>query len=197
MNLGAVLLAAGRSSRFGRNKLLEDFGGMPVVCRVLDALCRVQASRMAVVTGCGEVAEYGRVRGLRVIGNDAPEKGLSHSIALGVRAIADMDAVLLVAADMPLLTGDSLCALVRAFEEGGCQAACLGDETHWGNPAVFSRVCFDALCALTGDRGARGVLRSLGDCVRIVPCLHPGELADADTPQALSRLAKRALYTGG
>lgn len=197
MNIGAVLLAAGQSSRFGKNKLLEDFCGTPVVCRAMDALCQVKASRMAVVTGCREVEALGRSHGFSVIVNGAPQAGLSHSITLGVRAMADMDAVLLVAADMPLLTGDSLCALVRAFVAGGYPAACLGDETHWGNPALFSRACFGALCALAGDRGAKGVLRSLEGRALVVPCLHPGELADADTPQLLAQLAKRARVNRG
>ena len=160
MNIGAVLLAAGQSSRFGKNKLLEDFCGTPVVCCAMDALCQVKASRMAVVTGCREVEALGRSHGFSVIVNDAPQAGLSHSITLGVRAMADMDAVLLVAADMPLLTGDSL-------------------------------------CALAGDRGAKGVLRSLEGRALVVPCLHPGELADADTPQLLAQLAKRARVNRG
>ena len=56
MKLGVVLLAAGRSERFGGNKLLADYCGRPMVCRALEAATALRAARTAVVTGCGEIA---------------------------------------------------------------------------------------------------------------------------------------------
>ena len=189
MRLGVVLLAAGMSKRFGANKLLADYGGRPVICSALDAIRACGAARMAAVISCDETAALAEAGGCEVILNDHPEAGQAGSIVLGVMAMQDMDAVLLLAADQPRLTGESLLRLKEAFEDSGKEAACLRDETHMGNPAVFSRRCFDELLALSGDRGAKGVLRAHEDSLLVVDCLYAHELADADTPQALAEIA--------
>ena len=191
MRLGAVLLAAGLGTRWRTgNKLLADFGGKPMICRAMDALAELGCERAAVVTGNGRIVTLAEEYGMQVVRNDEPELGMSHSIALGVRAMRDMDAILLMAADQPLLTGASLRALVDAQRESCKGIACLRDETHWGNPAVFSSKYFDALLALTGDAGAKRVLRENEDDLRIVDCLHPHELQDADDPDALTQLLR-------
>ena len=196
MRLGAVLLAAGQGRRFAQaqpgagSKLLIPVDGKPLVCYAMDALAALRADQTAVVTGDERIARLARERGFGVVVNDQPERGQGHSIALGADALREaVDALLLLAADQPRLTADSLGRLVRAYEAGGKGLACLRDETHWGNPAVFSRGYFASLCALDGDRGARRILLSHEDDLLIVPCLHPGELADVDTPQALSALS--------
>lgn len=192
MRLGLVLLAAGRSERFGANKLLADYRGKPVVCCALEAMDAVPAAKKAVVTGCGEIAHLAEAHGFDVIVNDAPQLGQSHSIHLGTTAMRDMDAVLLLAADQPGLTGASLSALAEAFCAGRKGIACLRDETHMGNPAVFSARYYPALLSLAGDRGAKGILRANEEDLLIVNCLHPGELGDADTPEALDALRRCA-----
>lgn len=192
MRLGAVLLAAGMSKRFGANKLLADYCGRPVLCAALDAMKALGAARMAAVVSCDETEALAKTSGCMVIRNDMPEMGQAHSIVLGVSAMRDMDAVLLLAADQPRLTGESLLRLAQAFEASGKEAACLRDETHMGNPAVFSAACFEELLALAGDRGAKGVLRAHEGSLLVVDCLYPHELADADTPQALCDIAALA-----
>ena len=74
--------------------------------------------------------------------------------------------------------------------------ACLEDESHRGNPAVFPAACFDELLALRGDCGAKGVLRAHGDELTVVRSRFPGELADADEPQALALLRGRLAQRG-
>ena len=190
MRLGAVLLAAGRSLRFGSNKLLHHFDGQPMVCRALDTVRQLDAARRAAVVSCEEVAALAREHGFEVIQNDAPEAGQAESVVLGTKAMMDMDAVLFLAGDQPRLSGTSLCLLVKGFEESGRGIACLEDETHSGNPAVFARAYFPELLSLSGDRGAKGILRKHEDDLLIVRCLHPNELADADTPQALEAIER-------
>lgn len=190
MKLGVVLLAAGKSTRFGANKLLAGFCGRPMVCYSLEAAAALKPARTAVVTGCGEVARLAEGYGFEVIANNAPQLGQSHSICLGVRAMQDMDAVLLMVCDQPRLTGASLARLVERFACSGKSVACLRDGTHMGNPAVFARQCFDELLALQGDRGAKGVLRAHEDDLLVVDTVGLDELADADTPDVLAALCK-------
>lgn len=190
MKLGVVLLAAGKSERFGANKLLAGFHGRPMVCCALEAAISLKAARTAVVSGCGEVSRLAEEPGCEVIVNDAPQLGQSHSIRLGVRAMQDMDAVLLMVCDQPSLTAASLERLVQRFACSGKSVACLRDGTHMGNPAIFARQCFDELLALQGDRGAKGVLRAHEGDLLVVDTVGPDELADADTPDMLAALCK-------
>lgn len=188
MKLGVVLLAAGKSVRFGSNKLLADFCGQTMVCRMMDTAKALEAERLAAIVSCDEVAKLARDRGFEVIQNEAPELGQARSVVLGAAFMADMDAVLFLAGDMPLLTGESLRLLMTRFEASGKGIACLADETHRGNPAVFSRSYFPALLSLEGDRGAKRILRDNGADLLVVPCLYANELADADTPEMLERI---------
>lgn len=186
--LGVVLLAAGRSERFGANKLLADFDGVPMVCRALRVLREIGADQAVAVVSCAQVERLVREYGFTVVYNEAPQLGMARSICLGMAAMKEMDAVMLMVADQPLLTADSLRELVCAFEDSARAIACLCDETHSGNPAVFSRLYFDRLMRLEGDSGAKRILRENEDDLLVVRCLREGELADADTPQTLLRL---------
>ena len=193
MRLGAVLLAAGRSLRFGReDKLLADAGGRTMLSRALETLNALDADERAAVVSSEEASKLAEEVGFDVVRNDEPEAGLSRSIALGVlwAHAKGCDAVLLAVADQPLLTAESLAALLAAFRRTG-RVACLADESHRGNPAVFPAACFAELLALRGDCGAKGVLRKHEDELTVVRCRYPCELADADEPQALERLRGR------
>lgn len=188
MKLGVVLLAAGRSSRFGENKLLASFGGRSMVCRAMDAAKAVHACRTAVVTGNCDIARLAQDYGYGVIENHEPELGQSHSICLGVNAMQDMDALLLMVCDQPLLSGASLAHLLEAFARSDKGIACLCDQSHMGNPAVFAQTYYPALLSLCGDRGAKGILRAYEDDLLVVPALDENELGDADTPEALEAM---------
>ena len=191
MKLGVVLLAAGKSTRFGANKLLAGFCGRPMVCYSLEAAVALKPARTAVVTGCGEVLRLAEGYGCEVIVNDAPQLGQSHSIRLGVCAMQDMDAVLLMVCDQPHLTGASLERLAQRYACSQQGIACLRDSTHSGNPAIFSRRHFAELLALEGDRGAKGVLRAHEGDLLVVETIRPDELADADTPDTLEAMRKQ------
>ena len=192
MNVGAVVLAAGLSARFGGNKLLARLGDRPLLGHALEVLCGAQGiARRAAVVSDARVAQLVREAGLEVIKNDEPKLGQAHSIVLAAQAMRDMDALLLMAGDQPLLRAATLTRLLRAFTESGKGIACLEDGTHRGNPAVFSAAYGERLLSLTGDRGAGALLRANEADLLVVPCTDADELSDADTPQALERIRKR------
>lgn len=189
MTLGACLLAAGRGRRWGRpgeNKLLAPFCGRPMIEWAMDALEALGAERALVVTGDAKIAALAEKRGMQIVENREPERGLSRSIALGAEAMEGMDAALFLAGDQPRVTGASLLALRSAFEASGRPLACLCDDTHWGNPAIFDKRFFGELKSLTGDKGAKGILlRHEGELLRL-RC-GEGELMDFDTAEEAAR----------
>ena len=188
MKIGAVVLAAGLSRRYGANKLLVRIGNKPMVGIAFDTLKAIGGLDVAAVISDPAVAALAREAGVRVIHNAQPELGQGHSIALAANAMREMDALLLMAADQPNLSVESVKKLIDTFREGGCGMACLRDETHAGNPAIFVAQYFGEMEALSGDTGAKWIMKRHPEDVRVVPCLHDGELADADTPRALDEL---------
>lgn len=186
--LGVVVLAAGQSRRFGRNKLLEDVGGKAMLEHAFEAAKGIGASCAVSVVSCNATADLARHHGFDVIMNDAPERGQAFSVVLGCEAMREMDAILFLAGDQPRLTQESLLLLVSSFAKSGKGIACLEDETHRGNPAIFASRYFKELLALRGDRGAKGILRAHEDDLLCVRCLDAHELIDADTPQALEEI---------
>ena len=189
MKIGAVLLAAGRSERFGgEDKLLADFEGKPMICRALGTMSALPVFRKCVIAGSDQVSALAGEYGFDVIRNRAQQLGQSHSICLGVSAMRDMDAVLVLVADQPRLSRESVARLLEAFCASGKGMACLRDKTHRGNPAIFSSKYIPDLLALSGDRGAKGILRAHEEDLLVVDCIEEDELSDADTPQALESI---------
>lgn len=101
---------------------------------------------------------------LTMVENAHPERGISSSIAIGLRALPETtDAALIGVGDQPYLTAQAIEELVRAFSPGGIVVPRWGD--HRGNPPVFDRQFFAELLALGGDRGGRGVIAAHPDAV--------------------------------
>lgn len=171
----AILLAAGRSLRFGSaDKLMSDFEGRPMVDHAAETLAGLPfAHHIAVVrVGATELRDLLELRGFTIVENDRPEDGLSHSIALGVAAAGEAEAALIALGDMPRVPADHFRALCEAAGEGGAASLGLDRSTV---PAAFIAARFAELATLTGDQGARTLL---ADAVPVR--IDPAALLDVD-----------------
>jgi molybdenum cofactor cytidylyltransferase len=84
---------------------------------------------------------------------------------------------------MPWVRAETLATLRRAMEAAADDAIIVPEhEGRPGHPVGFGAAHLGALAALTGDSGARDVVRGAGDRVRRVPVDDPGVLADLDSP---------------
>ena len=184
--IGCVLMAAGQSTRFGtENKLLAQYGGVPLVFRAMDAV--PPECRTVVVTGYAEIAAEAARRGFAVVRNDRPQDGASRTVRLGTAALADCEAILFLVGDQPLLRRDAVARVLdcyRAHPACICAGASGGKR---GNPCIFPREFFAELCAVTGDRGGSAVIRQHEDRLLLVE-LPPEALRDVDTGAALAAL---------
>ena len=86
--VGCVIMASGMGKRFGGNKLMADFGGQPMIARILAATGGLFARRV-VVTRHGDVAEYCRKQGAEVIAHDLPHR--NDTVRLGLDAVGIVD----------------------------------------------------------------------------------------------------------
>ncbi|QIG81502.1 nucleotidyltransferase family protein [Stakelama tenebrarum] len=181
-----MLLAAGRSRRFGdTDKLEQHFLHQPLAFHVVTALEAVPfQARVAVVSGTS--LDFA-ARGYRVVHNDTPESGQSHSLALCTRAARELGAraVLVALADMPRVTAAHVWRLLD--EADGPDAVVASSDGHAPcPPALFGASHFDALESQQGDQGARALVRAGHHVIA-----SPAELVDIDTPGDLAALREK------
>lgn len=178
--IAAVLLAAGRSERFGSDKLLALADGEPVAIRAARHLGAIGCgTRIAVCRGDSPVAELLAATGYEIVINSDPARGLSSSLALGIgRAeAAGADAALVALGDMPFVPAAHFRALLAAFDPADASIVASARDDAAMPPALFARRHFAGLCAARGDRGGRALLAGA-----TLVAATPRELADIDRP---------------
>jgi molybdenum cofactor cytidylyltransferase len=178
MTIAAVLLAAGRSTRFGAaDKLAAPLAGVPLRLHAARALVPLPLAARFVVTGPA-ILDW---PGFEVVANDRPEAGMAHSIALGLAAARrrGADAILIVLADMPFVPTDHFRRLL-AGHSGPRSIVASSDGKRRMPPAVFGADWFVELERLSGDQGARALL----DRAALVT-IRPETLLDVDRPDDL------------
>jgi molybdenum cofactor cytidylyltransferase len=197
-SLGAIVLAAGASERFGvENKLLADIRGQPLIRQVVREVLGSNISDLVVVTGWDEARIGSSLKGLpaRHAFNAKWQLGLGTSIAAGVAALSpNVDGAFVVPGDMPRLSSFLLVRLAQAFEQEGRRVVVFpvtanGDQR---NPVLWPRRYFGKLTKLSGPRGAKGLLQSRGVECLAVPVDDEAILEDIDTIGDLKRLQRSA-----
>ena len=182
MQVAAVILAAGSSTRFGSPKQLARIGGRTMLEAIaatadeagLHPLLAVVPSAISVPPGVVPVI------------NDAPEAGLSRSLQLGIRAVpVEADAAVIVLGDQPTIDARLIAEVIAAAsperpivatEAGGVLAP----------PVLLMRSAFDVVDLLDGDVGLRSVLDRRRGSVRTVRVAH--HAPDVDTPADIAAL---------
>lgn len=192
--VGAVLLAAGSSRRFGQaNKLLAELDGRPLVLRSAERLLNAGLGRVVAVLGdeaprLREVLQ--QVAGLELIENPNHGAGMGTSIAAGIRHLQQdetLEAAMIALGDMPYLRTETIVVLAEAFDpEAGAEIVVPVRQGERGHPVLFARRFFDPLAGLTGDVGAKHVVHNDEDVVAEVETGDAGILRDIDTPADLA-----------
>lgn len=180
-----LILAAGASSRMrGADKLMERVGGQPLLTRI---------ARAALETGCAVTvalppdrpARAAALDGLAVARVTVPDaaQGMAASLVAGIAALPP-GPVMLLLADLPEITGDDLCTLrdAAARAPGRILRGTAADGTP-GHPVVFPAALRPDLLALTGDEGARSLLKRHAAEIIAVPLPAAHATTDLDTPE--------------
>lgn len=189
-----IVLAAGSSSRLGRPKQLLDLGGEPVIRHTVRALLASRLSDLIVVVGhaANDVASALAGLPVTVVANPSYADGQSTSVVAGLRvATSTADAVVFALGDQPEVQAEWVDALIERFSERGAPIVQPVYGTTPGNPVLFGRALFHELETISGDQGARAVIRVHADVVDRVRVSDGPSPADIDTEQDYQALQER------
>ncbi|MGF1510806.1 MAG: NTP transferase domain-containing protein [Myxococcota bacterium] len=193
--VSAVILAAGRSSRMGgRNKLLLNVKGQPMVRHPVEAAVRAGLDPVVVVTGHEHQEVKAALRGLpcHFVHNERYGEGMSTSLRTGIRALpTEVDGVMVFLGDMPFVSEEHVRTLLEDFKPHG--PGSIRVPTHGrkrGHPVLWSRKFFGELEQVTGDEGARGLIARHRDEVERIEVRDGGVHVDIDTPDTWADLRK-------
>jgi CTP:molybdopterin cytidylyltransferase MocA len=183
--VAGIVLAAGAATRFGEAKQLALFRGRPLIEWPLAALLASPVDETIVVLGAHveEIRGQAHLDGARIVICEAWSDGLARSLATGLDAAADAEAVVVVLGDQPLLESEAIRRVLAARrpETVAVRATYHGRPGH---PVVLERAVWDAVRAQSGDQGAARALS--GRAVCLVACDDAGSDVDIDTPAALA-----------
>lgn len=189
--VAGVVLAAGSARRMGRNKLLLDAGGKPLVAHVVEA---------ASEGGCHQViAVYADEEVMRTVGDTAlcvhnpdADSGQASSLRAGLSAVPEeMAGAVVLLGDQPLVGSRTVGQLLRAWRREGARPAAAttyGGRGEWRPPVIVDRLLFPDLMALTGDTGARAVLDGRPELLDTV--VAAGREDDVDTPEDYAKIVR-------
>lgn len=189
--VGLVLLAAGGSRRLGLSKqLVRDSEGRSLVRRAAETALGSCCRPVTVVLGADADAVATELAGLDLLltVNADWQTGLASSLKAGLAALLQaglLDAVVVMLCDQPRVTPALLDSLLTASAETSHQIAACEYGGALGVPALFAPPLFPDLQALTGDEGARRVIRAYAGPVAKIP--FPGGEMDIDTAQDAAR----------
>lgn len=194
-NVGAVILAAGSSSRMGSPKQVLQFRGMSLLRRAALAALGAGCSPVIVVTGAYAELSRRELDGLdvREALNPRWETGMASSIGAGLEGLVDADAdtgaAIFMLCDQPHVTADVIAGLVSAHRVIRRLVIASTYGGSFGVPALFDRSLFAELARLEGGAGAKQVIRRYASEAHFLP-FQGGEV-DVDTLDDFSRLTGR------
>ncbi|MSU64637.1 MAG: nucleotidyltransferase family protein [Opitutus sp.] len=177
LRFGAVILAAGASTRMGSPKQLLELRGKPLLVHAVEAALASPAWPVVVVLGANAEKIRPVLARLPVLITESPAwpEGMAASIRAGVTTLQQfsrkLDGALLALCDQPAFSSEVIAQLLAAQSTTGRSIVAARYGGHNGAPALFLRQHFPELAALTGEEGARTLLNA-----------HPADTATVDLP---------------
>ena len=181
MKIGALVLAAGASRRFGSDKRRHLVDGQTLLKRTVQGVREAGLPcRVCLRPGDGDIPLLLDLPGLAFIECRSASQGMGATLAEGVESCSDWDAVLIVLGDMGWVQPATLEAVAAKLTAHNIVQPTFRQQP--GQPVGFGRDFFPELLALSGDRGGRSILHRHRSVRIAVPVEDPGILRDLDLP---------------
>jgi molybdenum cofactor cytidylyltransferase len=194
--VAGIVLAAGVSSRMGRNKMFIEVGGETLLRRAVRVAAGAGLSPVVVVLGHEADRAGALLTGLPCLPvvNEQYLDGIQYSVRAGVKALpGTASAAVVVLADMPLVTSEMIQTLVGRYRDGTAPLVLSSYSGVNAPPTLYDRSLFAELATLEGHRCGRQVVEHHRE--EAVAVDWPGEvLTDLDEPDDVERIT---MFLGG
>lgn len=187
--IGAIVLAAGFSNRFGGSKLLATLNnGNKVFQQTLDRIAEAIPAILVVTRPELATALTINSTQVRTVIFEQAKDGMGASLAFASSHIdiEDWDGCLVCLADMPFVKADTYRMISQQLSSNN-SIVIPSYNSKPGNPAAFGSSYFPDLANLDGDSGGKSIIKSHPNSVTMLDVNEPGILQDIDTYEDLSR----------
>jgi molybdenum cofactor cytidylyltransferase len=189
--IGALVLAAGKSTRMGEPKQLLQLDGKAMLEHTLGNVRAAKVSDIVLVLGFAAeaIVRQVNVEGVRVVVNEAYQQGMGSSLRVGLSTLDPLTkAALIILADQPFVLTKTLDRIIDRYQQSGAQIVIPMYQGFRGNPVLLDRSVFPEIMALSGDGGCRSIFGDHLDGIVKVPVDDIGVLLDVDTKADFARL---------
>jgi molybdenum cofactor cytidylyltransferase len=195
--VAGILLAAGASTRMGELKQLLPVAGTSLVGKALTAALESRLDGLVLVLGhrAGEIEKalsaVSRDSRLMIVHNPHYRKGISSSLVAGVKKIAhSYDHGMILLADMPFIDSRVIDQLIGAYLKSQLPIGAVKVGARTAHPVIFRRDLFPELKTLTGDMGARALLKKYRDQICFIAPETGYDHRDIDTMEDYRKFQK-------
>jgi molybdenum cofactor cytidylyltransferase len=199
-NIGAVILAAGSSSRLGRPKQLVEYNGKTLLQHTIDCVTDIGFNPSILVLGANrdKILNQTETQNITVSGNSKWAEGIASSILYGLeeslRLNPSLQHILYLLSDQPYVNQDLLKRLINSHLNGSHDITACTYKNNIGVPALFEMKFFPDLMTLKGDIGAKKIMIQHRDRVHTIS-FEDGAL-DVDTEEDVSKLQETNTQIG-
>ena len=186
-NIGAVVLAAGRSRRMGRQKLLLPWKGGTVISHVVDEVLAAGIGRIIVVVGGDECAVRAALadRAVEFLRNPDVEGEMISSVRCGLRVLAGCEGAFIVLGDQPAMSFRWMRSMLALFD--GRQVIVPSFAGKRGHPVLLPQHFFGEVLVRFSRDGMKSLLDARRSDVLEWSAGGQGVLDDVDTPEDYAR----------
>lgn len=195
VNIAIVILAAGASTRMGSPKQLLKWGDTTLLDHSINTALNTAAKDVFVVLGAyfSDIQKHIKHKSIHILKNDGWELGLGSSISFAANYLQknnfEIDGILFMLADQPLITNGFLNELIQNFKPNTNDIIVTSYGTQKGVPAIFDKTYFKLLSELDGNTGAKQVITDYETYVKWVK--PPKKNVDLDTVEDYKILFKK------
>ncbi|AFZ44539.1 hypothetical protein PCC7418_2391 [Halothece sp. PCC 7418] len=192
--IGIVILAAGASTRLGQPKQLLPYQGKPLIEQITTVAVASHCQPIVVVLGAyrSQIAPKLSQYNIHIAFNQQWSTGMASSLQCGLKTMEEMttqvDAMMVLLCDQPFVSTDLIQQFIVGYRRTGYPIVVSEYAGTVGVPALFDRSFFPELATMTGDVGAKGILRRYSSSLLKIP--FPQGIIDIDTPEDWERLSQ-------
>ena len=174
-NTGVIILAAGASSRLGSPKQLLVYSGTTLLQHSIEVAQASDAASVIVVLGANADLINDKLKNTsaKVVVNANWKEGMASTIHCGLQTLVKLnpqiEAAILMVADQPFVTIELLNNLIDSNIKNGNRIVASKYGGTFGTPVLFSKSFFPELLELTGDTGAKSLVRKYLNETAFVP----------------------------